>query len=75
MAEWLFDRNGRPRIILDAEKIRSRQGKVIAWISRNSVYSLQGRHRGWFGALYSTRAIVRSPFRAIGPLVCLQCLA
>jgi len=48
MAEWLFDRNGRPRIILDAEKIRSRQGKVIAWISRNSVYSLQGRHLGWF---------------------------
>jgi hypothetical protein len=57
MAEWLFDRRGRPRIIFDEDNIRSARGKVIAWISGNSVYSLQGRHLGWFegGVVFDSR--------------------
>lgn len=48
MADWMYDRNGRARIIFDNGKIRSAQGRVIAWIGGSSLFSLQGRHIGWF---------------------------
>lgn len=48
MAEWIFDRGGRPTLILDSDCIRNSRGQVVAWISNNSVYTMQGRHVGWF---------------------------
>ncbi|SRR5229473_7319750 len=48
MAGWLFDRNGRARILLDTDKLRNNRGRVIAWIGGGNVYSLQGHHVGWF---------------------------
>lgn len=57
MADWLFDRGGRARILHDSDKLRNNQGRVIAWISGNNVYSLRGRHVGWFegGVLFDSR--------------------
>lgn len=54
MAEWLFDRNGRPQIIADGDCFRSADGRVIGWISGNGARSLSGRHVGWYenGVLY-----------------------
>ena len=48
MAEWLFDRHGKACVIWDDTKIRDNRGKVIAWLGGNNVYSLSGRHIGWF---------------------------
>jgi hypothetical protein len=48
MAEWLFDRSGRARILLDSDKLRNNHGQVIAWLSENNLYSLGGRHIGRF---------------------------
>lgn len=57
MAEWIFDRHGRPQIIMDKDCFRSARGAVIGWIHANSAYSLQGAHRGWYeaGVLYDER--------------------
>jgi hypothetical protein len=57
MAEWLYDRSGIARIILDDDRIRNKRGNVIAWISGSNVYSLHGRHIGWFdgGVIYDSR--------------------
>jgi hypothetical protein len=57
MAEWLFDRGGRARILHDSDKLRNNQGQVIAWISENNVYCLRGRHVGWFegGVVFDSR--------------------
>ncbi len=57
MAEWLFDRNGRARILLDNDKLRNNRGEVIAWISRNNIYSVTGSHIGWFegGVAFDSR--------------------
>jgi len=54
MAEWLFDRNGRSQTIEDGDCFRSADGRVIGWISGNSVQSLSGRHVAWYenGVLY-----------------------
>jgi len=56
MSNWIFDRNGHATVILDSDCIRSSRGQVIAWISRNNVYTLQGSHCGWFedGVLYDS---------------------
>ncbi len=48
MSDWIFDRRGHPTLILDSDCIRSNRGQVIAWISRDDVYTLHGRHCGWF---------------------------
>jgi len=48
MNNWIFNRNGRASAILDSDCIRSSHGQVIAWISGNNVYTLQGKHCGWF---------------------------
>ena len=57
MAEWVFDRNGCPTLILDSDCIRNSRGQVLAWIYNNSVYTMQGRHVGWFenGVLSDSR--------------------
>lgn len=61
MAEWLFDQNGRPRIIADGDCFRSAHGVVIGWSHGHSAYSLNGVHLGWYegGVLYdrANRAI------------------
>ena len=61
MAEWLFDRHGRPKAIIDGELFRSSRGTVIGWLNRDSAYSLSGAHLGWYeeGVLYdgSNKAI------------------
>ena len=48
MSDWIFDRSGRATLILDSDCIRNNRGQVIAWISGNNVYTLQGGHCGWF---------------------------
>jgi hypothetical protein len=48
MKDWIFDRRGNATLILDSDCIRSSYGQVIAWVSRNNVYTLQGSHYGWF---------------------------
>jgi hypothetical protein len=48
MSDWIFDRNGRATLILDSDCIRSSRGQVVAWISGNNFYTMQGRHCGWF---------------------------
>jgi len=48
MAEWLFDRNGRPQIIEDGDCFRSADGRVVGWISGTGAYSLSGRHVAWY---------------------------
>ena len=61
MADWMFDRDGRPQIIVDGDCFRSARGAVIGWISGGSAYSLRGAHLGWYegGVLYdgNNRAI------------------
>lgn len=47
MADWIFDRHGRATLILDSDCIRNSRGQVVAWISGDNVYTLQGRHCGW----------------------------
>jgi 4-fold beta flower protein len=50
VADWLFDRSGRARIIEDdySSCFRSSQGTVIGRISGSNVYSLRGSHLGWY---------------------------
>jgi len=56
MAEWLFDRNGRASAILDGDMVRNDRGEVRLWIYGNNLYSLNGKHIGWFesGVLYDS---------------------
>jgi hypothetical protein len=57
MAEWLFDRHGSPRIILDDDCVRSASGRVVGWISGDGLFSVTGRHIGWYegGVIYDNR--------------------
>ena len=57
MTEWIFDRNGMAKLLFDDDCIRNDTGQVIAWISGVNVYSLNGRHVGWFenGVLYDSK--------------------
>ena len=58
MAQWLYNRNGHAKIILDGDCLRDgRAACVIGWIDRDNVYNLSGRHTGWFehGILYDSR--------------------
>jgi len=57
MSEWVHNRNGRATLIYDSDCFRDNRGKVIAWISGNSVYTLRGKHCGWFedGVLTDSR--------------------
>lgn len=57
MAEWLFDPNGIPRIIVDGNCFRSALGRVIGWVQAQSAYSLGGSHLGWYedGVLYDRK--------------------
>ena len=48
MAEWVYDKSGKATIILDDDCFRNSNGQVIAWISGTNIYSLQGKHIGWF---------------------------
>ena len=56
MAEWLFDRNGTPCLILDNDKIRNDRGEVVGWLTNANVYSLSGSHIGWHegGVIYDS---------------------
>jgi hypothetical protein len=56
MAEWMFDRNGRACLILDGDRVRNDTGDVVGWISGSGVYSLRGRHIGWYegGVIYDS---------------------
>ena len=57
MANWMYDKNGRPCLILDGETIRNDGGIPAGWISNGNAYSLRGVHRGWFegGVIYDDR--------------------
>ena len=56
MAEWMFDRHGKARIIWDSDKLRSSHGVVVAWIEEPNVYFRGGRHAGWIedGVLFDS---------------------
>lgn len=49
MANWMFDRSGRPTLFLDGDCICDRRGHVAAWINGSNVHSRRGAHVGWFG--------------------------
>jgi hypothetical protein len=48
MTDWIFDRGGRPRLILDEDCFRSERGEVVAWLDSSNVFNLSGVHVGWF---------------------------
>jgi hypothetical protein len=47
MADWLFDRVGKPSMILDGDCVRDKHGHVVAWVAGSSVFTLRGNHCGW----------------------------
>ena len=57
MADWLFDRRGRPQLIYDGDCLLDIRGQVCAWLSGDDVYSRRGRHIGWFekGVVYDSQ--------------------
>jgi hypothetical protein len=54
MAEWLFDKSGNAKLILDNDCIRNRSGVVVGWLSSGGAFSINGNHIGWFdrGVIY-----------------------
>ena len=56
MANWLYNKGGHAEAIHDDDCIRSGMGHVRAWVVGSNVYSLHGRHIGWFedGVLYDS---------------------
>ena len=56
MGEWMYNRNGKAVLIQDSDCLRSNHGQVVAWISGNNVFSINGRHCGWFedGVLFDS---------------------
>jgi len=57
VTDWIYGKNGQATVILDRDCFRSNRGKVIAWSKGENVYSLSGKHIGWFeeGVLYDSR--------------------
>jgi len=56
MADWLFNKTGLAQLILDGDYIRNAHGSVVGWIKGENMYSLGGRHIGWFddGVIYDS---------------------
>lgn len=56
MANWLFDKGGSASLILDGDLVRSSRGVVVGWVVGSNVYSLNGKHLGWFegGVIYDS---------------------
>lgn len=54
---WLYDKNGKARMLLKDDVLISSDGKNLAWVIGGKVYSLQGKHKGWHekGALYDAK--------------------
>ncbi len=48
MSEWIFNRDGQPKLLFDQDCLRNNSGQVIAWIRNTSVYTMKGQHNGWF---------------------------
>ncbi len=49
MAEWIYDRSGRPEIIVDGDRFLDRSGnKTMGWIDRTGVFTLTSEPAGWF---------------------------
>jgi hypothetical protein len=49
MAEWIYDRSGRPQIIVDDNRFLDRSGnKTVGWIEGAGTFTLAGQHAGWF---------------------------
>jgi hypothetical protein len=61
MSEWMYNKHGSARLILDDSRVRDSRGSVVGWLSGGNVYSLRGQHIGWFegGVIYdsSNRAL------------------
>ena len=58
MAEWIYDRTGRPQIIIDGDRFLDRSGnKTMGWIDGNGAFTLAGQHAGWYedGVLWDLR--------------------
>jgi len=57
MAEWVFDKNGRTKIILDEFCFRDSMGRVVSWKNNFNVYNLRGQHIGWYenGVLFDSK--------------------
>ncbi|MHA1232210.1 MAG: collagen-like triple helix repeat-containing protein [Candidatus Helarchaeota archaeon] len=54
MAQWVFNRNGKAKIIFEESCFRDARGRVVGWINNTNVFSLRGRHIGWYehGVVY-----------------------
>ncbi|WP_313487203.1 4-fold beta flower protein [Atlantibacter hermannii] len=57
MFEWVYNKNGRPVILLESDCLRDNRGRVKAWLVGGNIYSLHGRHIGWYedGVFYDSR--------------------
>jgi hypothetical protein len=57
MADWVFDRHGRPQFICERDCLLDSRGHVCAWLAGDNVYSTHGRHVGWFeqGVIYDSQ--------------------
>jgi hypothetical protein len=53
--EWMYDKNGHACMFVYDDRLISRDGKNLSWISGTHVYGLRsGKHLGWFenGVIY-----------------------
>ncbi len=49
MADWIYDRRGRPQIIVDGDRFLDRSGvNTIAWINGTNTFTPTGGHAGWY---------------------------
>jgi len=48
MSEWIFNRNGQPKLLFDQDCIRNNSGQVIAYINNTNIHTMKGQHMGWF---------------------------
>lgn len=71
MADWIFNKRGKATIIFDNDCFRDKRGTVIGFRKGEDVYSLRGKHIGWFeeGVLFDARnKVLGFLSNATGPL-------
>lgn len=54
MSDWMFGQSGKPEMLVDGDKFRDLTGCVVGWMHAGSVFTVLGRHHGWYegGVLY-----------------------
>jgi hypothetical protein len=58
MADWVYDRRGRPQIIVDENRFLDKSGtETLGWRNGVNTYGIDGSDAGWFenGVLWDKR--------------------